>query len=123
MNQPAFWKIYLHNTAFHATDFTLFDEIIPNPWFGENMDWFRRIDLYFTPQSPNIYTQIFSIATMLCTPHAPQQCLVRKHLTRVQSQFLQQAELCRGELNAHTLAPDLSLLKINFDVAKTLRAD
>src|SRR2546426_2130999 len=43
-----------------------------------------------------------------------------KYLAWVQCQLLQQTELCRGELDAFTVAPDQSLLKINLDIPKTL---
>src|SRR5260221_8889828 len=81
------------------------------------------MDLYFASQSPNIDSQIFSIATMLCTPHTPQQCLVCKYLARMQCQLLQQTEFCRSELDAFTVVPNLSLLKINLDIPKSLRTN
>src|SRR5438270_4724923 len=78
------------------------------------------MDLNFASLTSHIDAQIFSIATMFCTPYTPKQCLVCKYLPRVQCQLLQQTELRRCELDAFTLAPDLPLLKINLNIPKTL---
>src|SRR5258706_13135026 len=83
----------------------------------------RGVVFELATQATNVNTQVFGLAMIFCSPDAPEQGLVGENLAWMQGQFLEQFKFCGGKFDQYAIFPDAALLEVDFQVAKTLRAN